>query len=197
MRGGMRSALLTFGSLAIVMALAGCAGRSWQFWKTSPSTAAATKPTAATAAPLAAAPATSHTPTATPAPAAETAAAPAPASSDFADVPGLGDLRFRPGLVTVGKADLVVLDGVARWLKENPGSLVRIEGHTDDVGTPAENLAVSQKRAASVMTYLISTGLDPERISTVSYGSDRPVCTQKTDACRAKNRRAHFLVKRS
>jgi peptidoglycan-associated lipoprotein len=196
MRGGMRSALLTFGSVAIVVTLSGCAGRSWQFWKASPSTEAAPKPTVATAAPLTAAPATPHTPTTTPAPAAGTAAAPAPASSDFANVPGLGDLRFKPGLVTVGKADLGVLDGVARWLKENPGSFVRIEGHTDDLGTPAENLAVGQKRAASAMTYLISTGLDPERISIVSYGSDRPVCTQKSDACRAKNRRAHFLVKR-
>ena len=190
MRGRMRSVLLTFGSLAIVVALAGCAGRSWQFWKASPSTDAATKP----AAPLTAAPAPPRTPTA--APVAETTAAPAPASSDFADVPALGDLRFKPGLVTVGNADLGVLDGVVRWLTENPGSHVRIEGHTDDHGTPTTNLAVGQKRAASVMTYLISKGLDPERISIVSYGSDRPVCSQKTDACRAKNRRAHFLVKR-
>jgi len=97
--------------------------------------------------------------------------------------------------VTVGKADAKALDGVVRWLKENPGSLVRIEGHSDDLGTPVENQAVGQKRAASVMQYLISKGLDSQRIAIVSYGSDRPVCAEKTDACRAKNRRAHFLVK--
>jgi peptidoglycan-associated lipoprotein len=45
------------------------------------------------------------------------------------------------------------------------------------------------------MKYLVAKGLEPQRISVVSYGSDRPVCTEKSDACRAKNRRASFLVK--
>lgn len=189
MRAGMRSTLLTIGSLALVLVLTGCAGRSWQFWKTSPSTEAA-EPTVAAAAPV-----TPRVQTATPTPAAETTATPALSSTGFAELPALADVRFRPGLVTVGKADAKALDGVVRWLKENPGSLVRIEGHTDDLGTPVENLAVGQKRAASVMQYLVSKGLDSQRIAIVSYGSDRPVCAERTDACRAKNRCARFLVK--
>jgi peptidoglycan-associated lipoprotein len=187
MRSAMRSSLLTFGSLALAIALTGCAGRSWQFWKTSSPTESPKDQTVATAPPATARPETSNVPTATPAPSAETAA----------DLPQFSDVRFGPGLVTIGKADLTTLDAVARWLKDNPRTLVRIEGHTDDLGSQVENLAVGQKRAASVMRYLVSKGLDAERISIVSYGSDRPVCAEKTDACRAKNRRAHFLVKRS
>ncbi len=183
MGAGMRSTLLTIGALALALVLTGCAGRSWQFWKTSE---APTEPTVATAAPV-----TPREQTATPTPAAETAAT----STGFSELPALAEIRFRPGLVTVGKADVKALDGVVRWLNENPGSLVRIEGHTDDLGTPLENLAVGQKRAASVMQYLVSKGLDSQRIAIASYGSDRPVCAEKTDACRAKNRRAHFLVK--
>jgi peptidoglycan-associated lipoprotein len=186
MRGGSKSALLTAGSLAIVIALTGCAGRSA---KTS-STPAPTEPTVATATP--AATATPSVPTAMPA----AKAAPAPSANGFVDLPELADVRFRAGLVTVGKADATALEAVVRWLKENPGAQVRIEGHTDDRGNRTENIAVGEKRAMSVMKHLIAKGLEPERISIVSYGSERPVCAEKTETCRAKNRRAHFLVNR-
>ena len=73
---------------------------------------------------------------------------------------------------------------------------VVIEGHSDDLGTPAANLVVAEKRAMSVMKYLVAKGLEPGRISVVSYGSDRPVCMEKNDTCRARNRRASILVKR-
>jgi peptidoglycan-associated lipoprotein len=141
-----------------------------------------------------AAPAPPHTPTATPAPTAE-AAVPAPSSNGFAEVPGLADVRFRSGQVTLRKVDFKAVDDVVRWLKGHPGALVLVEGHTDDLGTREENRAVGEKRAASIMTYLVSQGLEPARVSVVSHGSDRPACAEKTDACRAKNRRARFLVK--
>jgi peptidoglycan-associated lipoprotein len=185
MAGAGRSALLTFGSLAIVVALTGCAGRSA---KTASSEAPPAQPVVATATP-----APSSVPTATPAKSEVAATSP---SAGFFEQMELADVRFRAGLVTVGRADTPVLDAVVRWLKEHPGAQVRIEGHTDDRGNRAENLAVGEKRAASVMKYLLAQGLEPERISTVSYGSDRPLCAEKTDACRAKNRRAHFMVKR-
>jgi peptidoglycan-associated lipoprotein len=188
----MRSAISTFAALAIVIALGGCAGSSWQFWKTSTETPA--EPAVATATP-AAAPATAPAPTVTPAPAAEPAAVAASSSNGFAPLPALADVRFRSGQVAVNKADARVLENAVRWLKANPGSQVMIEGHTDDLGSREENLAVGEKRATSVARYLISKGLEPTRISAVSVGSDRPVCLEKTDACRAKNRRASFLVK--
>jgi peptidoglycan-associated lipoprotein len=188
MRSRMGTALLTVASLVLATVLAGCAGSSWQFWKKSSSTETRSEPAVATTAPAPA-----------PAPSVATAmpvsAASAP-SADFIEHPELGDVRFRPGFVTIGKADAPALDAVVRWLKENPGALVKIEGHSDDLGTPAANVSVGEKRAVSVMNYLVSKGLEPGRISIVSYGSDRPVCTEKTSACRAQNRRAHFVVKR-
>lgn len=181
MRSRKGSALLIVGSLALV--LTGCAGRSWQFWKSS-STETPSEPAVATATP------------ATPgAPSTEMPAASVPAPShDFAEHPQLTDVRFRAG-VTISKADTPALDAVVRWLKENPGALVRIEGHTDDRGTASANMVVGEKRAVSVMKYLVAKGVEPGRIAVVSYGSDRPVCMEKTSACRAKNRRAHFMVK--
>lgn len=181
----LRSVALTVGSLALVSALAGCAGSSWQFWKSSSTEA----PSVGTAAPTPVATAMpAETPTALP-------ASPSPNGSDFAERPELRDIRFKPGLVTIGKADAAALNAAVRWLKEHPHSLVRIEGHSDDIGTPASNVVVAEKRAVSVMKYLVSKGLEPARISVVSHGSDRPVCLEKNDACRAKNRRASILIK--
>lgn len=105
-------------------------------------------------------------------------------------------VRFAPGQASVGNADISALDSVVRWLKEHPGSVVVIEGHTDDLGTQGENMAIGEKRAASIMRYMVSRGLEPTRVSIVSYGSAHPLCAEKTDSCRAKNRRADLLVKR-
>jgi peptidoglycan-associated lipoprotein len=197
MGGGTRFARLTFGSFAVVLALSGCAGRSWQFWKSSSTEAPPTTPTQVAATETTTpAPASPSVPTAHPAPAAETTtAALAPTAAGFVELPAVTDVRFRPGLMTVGKIDAGTLDVLVRWLKDNPAAQVRIEGHTDDLGTPGENLAVGQKRATSVMSYLVSQGVSVQRISIISYGSDRPLCAEKTEVCRAKNRRVHFLVK--
>jgi peptidoglycan-associated lipoprotein len=199
MRGATRLVRFTFGSLAIVLALTGCAGRSWQFWKSPALTETPTTPTPTAAAPEEPTPATAGKtaePTAHPTAATGTATVTAVSSATrFAELPALTDVRFRPGNVAVGPADAKTLDAVVRWLKDNPGSLVKIEGHSDDLGSPAENVAVGQKRAESVKKYLVARGLEAERISIVSYGSDRPLCVDKTDGCRARNRRAHFLVK--
>jgi peptidoglycan-associated lipoprotein len=190
MRGGTRSAVLAVATLTIVIAFGGCAGSSWQFWKTS--APAQTEQAGATSAPVVTA-----TPAAPSAPADSRAPADTAASSNGASrLPELVAVRFRSGQATVGKADIKALDGVVRWLKEHPGAVVVIEGHTDDLGTPSENMAIGEKRAASIMRYMVSRGLEPARISIVSYGSDQPVCAEKTDACRAKNRRADLLVKR-
>jgi peptidoglycan-associated lipoprotein len=192
MTAGTKAARLIIGPLAIVLVLGGCAGRSWKFWESKAMQTPPERPIATVAAEdpaPAPTPAVSATPTAQPVVASTT-----PAARSFVEMPTLGDVHFRTGLVTVGKTDAKALDSVARWLKDNPGAVVRIEGHTDDLGTSVENLAVGQKRAASAMKYLIDKGVSAERISIVSYGSDRPVCTEKNDSCRARNRRVHFLV---
>jgi peptidoglycan-associated lipoprotein len=187
MRGGMRSVFWSLGSLGLAAALSGCATFGGS------STEAPAEPPVRTAepapSPVAAAP------TATPAPAVETAP-PAPSSNGYTELAGLTDVRFRAGQVAVVKADHKILDGVVRWLKENPSAVVMIEGHADDQGTREENLSVGEKRATSVMRYLVAKGLEPARISVSTAGSERPVCAEKTSVCRAKNRRARFLVKR-
>ena len=71
---------------------------------------------------------------------------------------------------------------------------MRLEGHTDDLGSREANLAVSERRVESVRRYLVEREIEPARISAVSYGPDHPLCAEKTKACRAKNRRIHFLV---
>ncbi len=126
-----------------------------------------------------------------PAPAAPVATPP----KEFKAHEGLKDVLFAPGKSEVLKADAALLDSTAAWLTQNPNWLVLIEGHTDDLGTKDQNLAVSGRRARSVMRYLVTKGVEPDRISIASYGADRPICTEKTEGCRAKNRRVHFLVK--
>lgn len=194
MAGWTRAVRLVLGSLAVMLALGGCAGRSWQFWKSSSTEAPATTPTQVAATDDGAAPA--PMPTAHPAPAPEPVASPGRQGDGFVEVPALADVRFRPGLVTVGRADARTLDAVAAWLLENPGSQVRIEGHTDDLGSPSDNMMIGRRRAESALKYLVAKGLAAERVSVISYGSDHPLCVEKTKACRARNRRIHFLVRR-
>jgi peptidoglycan-associated lipoprotein len=83
----------------------------------------------------------------------------------------------------------------AAWLKDNTHTLLLIEGHADERGTNEYNLALGARRAKAAADYLVSQGVLATRISTVSYGEERPLCAQRTEACWARNRRAHFLVK--
>jgi peptidoglycan-associated lipoprotein len=72
---------------------------------------------------------------------------------------------------------------------------VLIEGHCDERGTDADNLALGERRANAVREYLVERGIAAERITVISYGESRPACTAHTQACWARNRRAHFLAK--
>lgn len=87
-----------------------------------------------------------------------------------------------------------LLDRKAAWLKAHPEARVRIEGHCDDRGTAEYNLALGEKRAIRVMDYLVSLGVPPKKISTISYGEERPVALDQDEASWAKNRRAEFRV---
>jgi len=70
-----------------------------------------------------------------------------------------------------------------------------IEGHANDNGSREDNLAIAELRAKAAARFLMTMGVPDTRLWTVSYGSDRPVCTSKSDACAAKNRRVHFRMK--
>ncbi|HKA53319.1 MAG TPA: peptidoglycan-associated lipoprotein Pal [Candidatus Binatia bacterium] len=80
------------------------------------------------------------------------------------------------------------------WLRGNSQAKVEVEGHCDDRGTSEYNLALGAKRAKAARDYLVSLGVSPERLSTISYGEEVPLCHEATESCWAQNRRAHFLV---
>ena len=71
---------------------------------------------------------------------------------------------------------------------------VEIEGHCDNRGTVEYNLALGAKRAKSVKDYLVSLGIPADRLSTISYGEELPLCREDTEECWARNRRAHSVV---
>ena len=70
-----------------------------------------------------------------------------------------------------------------------------IEGHCDERGTAEYNLALGERRAKAAMNFLVSHGIEASRITTISYGKERPVCTEKNESCWSKNRNDTFLTK--
>jgi peptidoglycan-associated lipoprotein len=86
-----------------------------------------------------------------------------------------------------------VLAANAEWLKENTRARTEIEGHCDERGTVEYNLALGAKRAKSVKDYLVSLGVASERLSTISYGEELPLCREGSEQCYARNRRVHFV----
>jgi peptidoglycan-associated lipoprotein len=122
-----------------------------------------------------------------------TAARPSP--RDFTENAALKDVHFDFDKYDIRPADTKILDAGAAWLKTNARSLLLIEGHTDERGTPEYNLALGERRAKAAMSYLTALGVQANRISIVSYGEEHGVCQDHGEGCWAKNRRAHFLVK--
>ena len=172
--------------LALTLFLVGCPKR--------PATTGAVAP--APSAPMAA-PAPAPAPMA-PAPApAPPAPAPAPMvkPSEFAPNPNLKTIYFDFDKYDIRPNDAKTLDANAAWLKTNANNLILIEGHCDERGTNEYNLALGEKRAKAAMNYLVAQGIQANRITIISYGKERPVCTEKTEACWAQNRRDNFLTK--
>jgi peptidoglycan-associated lipoprotein len=87
-----------------------------------------------------------------------------------------------------------VLRFKAKWLQENPGVNILIEGHTDERGTGEYNLALGERRALTARDFLVNLGISPERIRTVSYGEERPADPGHDAEAWARNRRAHFVI---
>jgi OmpA-OmpF porin, OOP family len=97
-----------------------------------------------------------------------------------------------------GKAELKAdgertVDEIAKMLKNNAGLKVRIEGHTDNVGSAAANKTLSENRAGAVMSALIRRGIDSSRLTAAGLGSERPIADNRTEEGRAKNRRVELV----
>ncbi|MBW2437750.1 MAG: peptidoglycan-associated lipoprotein Pal [Deltaproteobacteria bacterium] len=88
-----------------------------------------------------------------------------------------------------------ILRAKAEWLRDNPGVRVLIEGHCDERGTNEYNLALGDRRAFSSKAFLTDLGIDGARLSTISYGEERPIASGSSEDAWAKNRRAHFVIK--
>ena len=88
-----------------------------------------------------------------------------------------------------------ILRQKAEWLKENPRAKIIIEGHCDERGTNEYNLALGDRRAFSAKTFLVDLGIATSRLTTVSYGEERPIDSRADEDAWAKNRRAHFVIK--
>jgi peptidoglycan-associated lipoprotein len=78
-------------------------------------------------------------------------------------------------------------------MNRNPKTKIQIEGHTCDIGTAEYNLALGERRATSAKTYLERLGISANRLSTISYGEERPMLPNKDEANRSKNRRDEFV----
>jgi peptidoglycan-associated lipoprotein len=85
----------------------------------------------------------------------------------------------------------------AEWLKQNPSAVAQIEGHCDERGTAEYNLALGAKRAQMAKDYLTTLGISEQRLSTISYGQELPVCREHTEDCWQKNRHDRFVIKAS
>ena len=86
-----------------------------------------------------------------------------------------------------------VLSADARFLQQHPNIKFTIEGHCDERGSTEYNLALGDNRANSTKQALVSLGIPASRIRTISYGKEKPFCTESTEACWSQNRRAHFV----
>lgn len=117
------------------------------------------------------------------------------------------DIQFQPSRTFIledcnfetGKADLQpesysVLDELVAYLNRKDDERIEIGGHTDNVGSAASNLKLSQERANTVKDYLISKGIDPGRLESKGYGMTEPIDDNKTEAGRASNRRTEVKI---
>jgi len=86
------------------------------------------------------------------------------------------------------------LEKQSAWLKRYPNGAITISGHTDERGTREYNLALGERRAMAVKNYLVALGVEPSRINTISYGKERPVDPQSSDAAWSSNRRGVTMI---
>jgi peptidoglycan-associated lipoprotein len=127
----------------------------------------------------------------------------APLADEGLDSRSLDELNrsspLRPAFFLLDSSDLddtgrSVVTSNVEVLKKNPQWVVTIEGHCDERGTAEYNLALGERRASAVKAYMVSLGIAPDRLRTVSYGKEFPFDQGHTDDAWAKNRRAHFVI---
>jgi len=108
--------------------------------------------------------------------------------------PPLKDVFFDFDRSAIRDEQKAALNDNAGWLKANSGAKIILEGHCDERGTAEYNLALGERRAKAVKDYLVGAGIAADRISTISYGEERPFVLGHDESAWKWNRRAHFVV---
>ena len=103
------------------------------------------------------------------------------------------DVFFEYDSYDITSPNLSVIQSNARFLQQHAGMSFVIEGHCDERGSIEYNLALGENRAQSAKQALVQAGIPASRIRTISYGKEKPFCTESTEACWQQNRRAHFV----
>jgi peptidoglycan-associated lipoprotein len=106
----------------------------------------------------------------------------------------LKDVFFQYDKAAIEADQKTALDDNARWLKANGSVKIVIEGHCDERGTAEYNLGLGDRRTKAVRDYLVTSGIIPNRIVTISYGKERPFVPGHDETAWKQNRRAHFTV---
>jgi peptidoglycan-associated lipoprotein len=187
-RGPINAALIV---AALLQALTGCAQQAPKSTTTSDAPKEPVSPPP---------PTVKEQPAPAPTPARPAPAPPPRSLEGFVDEPALKDVLFERDRADILREGTIIMVSnarwlLARWLVDNRDYLVLIEGHTDNRGTRDEKHAIAELRAKAAASFLASMGVPDSRLWTVSHGSDRPLCTDRSEACAARNRRVHFRVK--
>ena len=177
-----RSALVLSLLFAAALAVSSCSAKKPQTAASGPAANASAPPATAVAPPAAAQP---------------SSAAPDVLSEDLATLNRRGYLKDaffdydRSELRDDARASLAA---DAQWLKKYTSAKILIEGHCDERGTEEYNIALGDRRANATREYLASLGISASRVATVSYGKERPFCSQENEDCWQQNRRGHLLI---
>ena len=123
--------------------------------------------------------------------AAEAEAAAFKAAADKA----LVNIHFDYDKSDIKESDRAILQGIADFMKAYPAAKVEIQGHCDERGTNEYNLALGNRRASAALAYLKTLGVAEDRFSTISFGKEKPLCTEAKEACWSQNRRGEFHLK--
>jgi peptidoglycan-associated lipoprotein len=132
--------------------------------------------------------------TVTPPPPAAPAAAPQP-TADELFTRNVKDAYFDYDQASIRPDAREALSQTAQFLRSYPQVRVTVEGHCDERGSTEYNLALGDRRASAVKDFLVSLGVTADRIDTISYGKERPVCNEHSESCWQQNRRGHFVRK--
>lgn len=188
--------LFVVGVLAGSLALMGCPKRP-EVGQAGPGAVGPAAATAPAPSPAAPAPQAQETPVTRPTPPAEVPVTPAPPAPPAAVAPAaspLKDVFFDFDKSNIKDDQKAALSDDVAWLKSNANAKITLEGHCDERGTVEYNLALGERRAKSTKDYLIAAGIAADRISTISYGKERPFVLGHDESAWKWNRRSHFVL---